>query len=327
MRASLDRLRNACDDFDRLNVHHIERPAVRAEIEQFQRLIADSIVRICREVDQARQDQANEQPLERFRHDELQRKVLRHWSNNDHGNRQLSRRNGPAGDWQTIELICQNKPVFTSFHDAFSNYSISLPIAEQHRGKVIEQARFIAQLAVSTNGVPARLLNVGCGPSFDVRLATVDIPATHFPQVLLVDQDRTALDFSSRQLKAVAPTLEHQCLHQDAFKVMRQLANGESVAFDGILFGGLFDYLSDRQIQFMLRRAIKLLRPGGSVLFSQVSRDNPNRTFMDWFLDWRLIERQESELEQIVADAGVKGADVRMWREPTNLAILCRIDA
>jgi hypothetical protein len=61
-------------------------------------------------------------------------------------------------------------------------------------------------------------------------------------------------------------------------------------AIDAVTFGGLFDYLPDRAAVFVLRKSLKLLQDGGQLFFTQVSRSNPDSTFMDWWGDWRLIE-------------------------------------
>jgi extracellular factor (EF) 3-hydroxypalmitic acid methyl ester biosynthesis protein len=70
-------------------------------------------------------------------------------------------------------------------------------------------------------------------------------------------------------------------------------------SFDAVLFGGLFDYIPDRIISLVLKKSRFLLGPGGEIIFSQVSRDNPDRVFMKWFGDWELIERNESQVKDL----------------------------
>ena len=55
----------------------------------------------------------------------------------------------------------------------------------------------------------------------------------------------------------------------------------------------------DRVVSFVLKKAFPLLRKSGRIFCTQVSHNNPDRVFMDWWGNWRLIERDESELEYL----------------------------
>jgi hypothetical protein len=96
--------------------------------------------------------------------------------------------------------------------------------------------------------------------------------------------------------------------------------------FDGILFRGLFDYLQDRHIELLLlKMAKKLLHPNGEVLFSQVAPDNPDRTYMAWFGDWRLLLRDEARVLRLAENAGFERDRIHIEREPSGRAIVCRL--
>jgi extracellular factor (EF) 3-hydroxypalmitic acid methyl ester biosynthesis protein len=201
-------------------------------------------------------------------------------------------------------------------------------MARQHRGKVVQHASFLGRALTTPRDHRTRILNVGCGPSFDVRLALWQIAESLDAEVLLADLDPQALAFSRRQLGADAPVrIEYR--ESDVVALVRQLASARPAPprFDAILFGGLFDYVPDDAVSFILRRATQLLAPGGSVLFSQVSTTNPDRTAMEWFCDWRLLERDEDGVRRLVTAAGIDEGRALLWRDGSGVSILCEITA
>jgi ubiquinone/menaquinone biosynthesis C-methylase UbiE len=153
-------------------------------------------------------------------------------------------------------------------------------------------------------------------------LALTGLEAAKSGFIDLVDMDASALDFSRQKLLELTPHISFSFINDDVLRAMRRLARVERGTYDAVIFGGLFDYLPDRLIVLSLRNAQRLLNPEGEILFSQVSHDNPNRTFMKWYGDWILNERDETALRSLCQEAGFPSDVVRFSREKTGTAIL-----
>jgi SAM-dependent methyltransferase len=232
---------------------------------------------------------------------------------------------GYAGDYRTIEMICQNHRSWTAFEDIFLNHLLRSTMAKQHRAKVADQAAFVANI-LETRQKP-KLLDAGCGPCFDVRLALQRIRLPREAELVFVDLDPSAISFAESQLKESISGVKTRFLVGHVLSVIKELSANvyEVGTYDAILFGGLFDYLPDRMIIHLLRMAMRLLRPDGQILFSQVSPDNPDRTFMKWYGDWELRQRDEQALRGLCSGAGVELSRVKFRRERCGIAILAQI--
>jgi len=313
-----------CAEFDAVCSETIEATAWS---ERQLKRVSDSLWalsrRICQEVELV--GEGDGERLERLRHDVFLPCVLKWYRRHPAIDRLWTKPAGYSGDWQTIETICTGIIPWRAFEDIFLHHLLRCEMAEQHRQKVREQAAFIVRRAQASTGHRARILDGGCEPCCDVRLALEQLAGEFSGELVLLDADSMAIEFSRRKLAQFTSGAQLHFVAEDAFRFMRHASREGGLSFDGILFGGLFDYLSDRQIAFLLRRARKLLSPSGKILFSQVSKANSDRTFMKWFGDWELIERNEQDIRAILHEIGISTNDTRMWREATGMTVMVEV--
>ena len=264
--------------------------------------------------------------LEAFRCGAFAQQVVKWYRTSPDIDRLWTKPAGYSGDYYTIDLLCQNRRTIAQFSDIFRNHLVRCQMAEQHRGKVAAHAEFLLEQMLHPHTEEAQILVVGCGPSFDVRQALAGLPAGRRVLVTMVDLDPQAVRFSQERLQDAPAGVRFKFLPLDALRAMRQLLrDGAGGTFDAIIFGGLFDYLDDRCIALLLRKSMQLLNDTGALLFSQVSTNNPDRTFMKWLGDWELIERNEDALLRLCDDAEIERRQVTLARERTGIAILCRV--
>ncbi len=265
--------------------------------------------------------------LREFRHKQLQPKVLKWYRMNEEFDRLWTKPAGYSGDYHTIELLCQSEPPLNSFKDIFLNHLVHCTMASQHWQKILAHTKFLLRVLEAcppTSSV--RILDAGCGPSHDVREAMRWLQHDCSGEMVLTDLDPQALRFSKGKLKNKQHGMDFTYVQEDVLKTVRRLLQqGAAGTFDAIIFGGLFDYLSDRVIRLLLKQARQLLKPSGEMLVSQVSKSNPDRMFMKWFGDWSLIERSEADLQHLCTEAEIPSEQLLMWRDRTNCAILCHI--
>jgi SAM-dependent methyltransferase len=257
-----------------------------------------------------------------FRRTVFKDKVLKWFVQHPQTARLWEKPAGYSGDHATIEWLCANLQSWTCLRDIFSNHVLRCTMAQQHREKVIAQQAFFMSILSRTSG-GVHIADVGCGPSIALKSA-LEFSAAKQPHVLLVDLDPAALECSRTHLSAYSSNMECEYSQGDVVQTLRRLGKSGQ-AFDAITFGGLFDYLPDRVIVFVLKKSLSLLKPGGALFFTQVSRYNPDKTFMDWWGDWRLIERDEAELVSLCHEAGIATQNISMHRVPTNCAVVATI--
>jgi hypothetical protein len=70
--------------------------------------------------------------------------------------------------------MCEDRPHLATITDVFFAHVLRCSMARQHREKVRAQAEFIAEKIAAAPAPPARVLDVGCGPSLDVAVAQCD---------------------------------------------------------------------------------------------------------------------------------------------------------
>jgi len=70
--------------------------------------------------------------------------------------------------------------------------------------------------------------------------------------------------------------------------------------FDFIYAAGLYDYLTDPVAIRLTRRCMKMLKPGGVMLFANFSPELTDDGYMETFMDWTLLLRSEAQMWKIV---------------------------
>lgn len=228
---------------------------------------------------------------------------------------------GYPGDFETIEYLLHQEVRVPPRTVAYflEHQALRSLAAQQHRNKVEWQAGAV-RAALNRMAAP-RVLSVACGSSPDLRRVLPELLAAPGASVVINDADADGLSFSSRALSQLGERL--RVVAGDVFMAMRKLQRLEP--FDVILAGGLFDYLSDKQIIWLLRRLSARLRPGGSLHFTNIAENNPDRVWIEHCGDWVLVERSEEQL-RMLADSCGPGMVADLTRDPTGLACLVTIN-
>jgi extracellular factor (EF) 3-hydroxypalmitic acid methyl ester biosynthesis protein len=80
---------------------------------------------------------------------------------------------------------------------------------------------------------------------------------------------------------------------------------------------GLFDYFSDSICQRLTALFYSWIRPGGSVVVTNVDPSNPNRFQMEHILEWNLVYRDEEEMKKLVPP----GSQYRIIKDQTGVNV------
>jgi len=228
---------------------------------------------------------------------------------------------GYVGDFETIEYICDNSvkavpntPAFYLEHQALRTVA-----SQQHRNKIQWQAKYICETSLLHN--EARILSIACGSSRDIRSIQEVLKKvnTHF---FLNDADSEALQFSFNYLGDLTP--EITLIPGNVFKLIRDFSALQP--FHLIVAGGLFDYLTDRQIEWLVPKLVALLRSNGSLRFTNIAPGNPDRVWMEYLADWHIIERSEADVQRLLNNTKESNdVEINIERDSTGLTLLIEL--
>ena len=91
---------------------------------------------------------------------------------------------------------------------------------------------------------------------------------------------------------------------------------------------GLIDYFSDEFVVRFLNYIHGLLRPGGRVVLGNFHTSNRSRALMDHLLDWKLIHRDEADMNRIFRESkfGRDCTEILYEEQKLNLFACCERD-
>lgn len=226
---------------------------------------------------------------------------------------------GYPGDFETIEYLVGGTNLAPRGTRAWWVEQVALTslIAVQHRCKVRQQAEEIRRVCAAKPG--ARVLMLACGGGRDLQVLLDEAATLPGAHLTLVDQDADAVALAADRAHLLGASVTPLCTD-----VLRGVRRTEG-PFDLVLAGGLFDYLEDATITLLLKAARRKMAARGVFFFTNIAAGNPFRVWIEYLGDWRLIEREHHQIEDIVADAGWRAMSLR--RDVTALSMLVRANA
>lgn len=219
---------------------------------------------------------------------------------------------GYPGDFETINYLLQgeNNCKNNTFEYFIEDLYLNFDMVQQHKEKVIEQAKQIKEISKKEN---AKVLILACGSCPDLNLIKNDI--CNNCTITAINSDKDAIEFSKNRLKN--SNLNIKFIEANALRFVNKVKDNK---FDLVLAGGLFDYLSNRAIIHVLKQAKKVLNPNGKVFFTNISvldSNNLGKICMENLGNWNLIERDKENLTFLCNAAGFNNVVVKI--DPTGL--------
>lgn len=219
---------------------------------------------------------------------------------------------GYAGDYETIEYICYNQNQVPDHSLAYyiEHLSLHSPIAQQHRNKVKAQAKLI--LDTIRTKPDARILIIGCGGAFDLRLIQTAIKHTDV-YFVLNDMDPNAIAYADSKLIHLKG--KYQFVEGNIIRRLQEIKS--QGPYDLILLGGVLDYFPEKLMVYTLSHLHPMLSSAGKIFFTNIATGNPYRPWIEYLADWHLIERSKAELLYICSKAGLQ--NIEMIKDETGL--------
>jgi extracellular factor (EF) 3-hydroxypalmitic acid methyl ester biosynthesis protein len=218
---------------------------------------------------------------------------------------------GYAGDYQMVNQILGDPREGPSTYFELVNFMfLQAGVAQAHRNRVdilLERLKALSALAHEQQR-PMRVLNVGCGPAGELQRLVATVRHLEHLDVTLMDFSDETLLYTSQRLMEVASeagseplkvSLRHESVHQLLKRSSREQEVSPADQFDMIYCAGLFDYLADKACSRLIAYFERHLRPGGTLLVTNVHSNNPERRWMEHFMEWYLIYRDEAGIVEL----------------------------
>jgi hypothetical protein len=220
---------------------------------------------------------------------------------------------GYAGDAVMLDFIYKPGPVNASpLGTAIHAATTALPNAQS----IIWRRDYLARkIALAMERKPtARVFSVASGHmrEIEVLAATTELRNV---EIWALDQDATSIEECLRSYSDfnIVP------LNKSVSFLLRMQIQEK---FDLIYSAGLADYLPDKTLIALLRALGGHLAPGGMVTVGNFTPDSHGRGFMEGFMDWSLIYRDETDLTRL-AKSALPGASYQTFRDdPGNVAYI-----
>jgi hypothetical protein len=234
---------------------------------------------------------------------------------------------GYPGDFETIDYLIAQKNLASpgTVEYQLENYALSSSIAQQHRNKIVAQARMILEkISANNSAVPksqTKILILACGSSPDLRSIKSELLRSQNFKLVLNDIDPDAIRNSAQHLKE----LENYCHYVvgNVFLTWDQIR--KEGPYDLILAGGLFDYLTEKQGRILIKRGLQNLTPLGKLFFTNIAKGNPYKHWIEYLADWYLIERDEEQIINLINACQIADLDIKLNRDSTNLTIFTEL--
>jgi extracellular factor (EF) 3-hydroxypalmitic acid methyl ester biosynthesis protein len=252
------------------------------------------------------------------------------------GYRTFNKPLGYAGDYEMVNMIARDPFEGSSaFAKVVNFWFLSQWPARAHRNRITYLKETLTKEAMraARDNRPMRVLNLGCGPAWEIQEFLATEKLSDLAQFTLLDFNVETIEHVTRALEGIRQ--QHgrstriqvqkksvQQLLKEAAKPMVSNPNGK---FDFIYCAGLFDYLPDRTCKMLMNIFYDWVAPGGLVVATNVADTQPFRHMLEFVLDWHLIYRNTRRAAALVPDRAPRD-EQHIFSDPTavNLFIEAR---
>ena len=213
---------------------------------------------------------------------------------------------GYAGDAVMLDYIYRPQPIAAS----------AIGVAMHHATTGLSNAKSILWrrdylaskiTAVMKRTSPARVLAVASGHMRELDIVNIAGKRDAL-EICAVDLD----DLSLQECCRSYPEVNIRAVRSSAVTIRRARL---PETFDLVYCAGLFDYLNEATAEFLLTQLHRHLLPSGLLCVANFTPENHGRGFMEGFMDWSLILRDERELARL-AKSAVPGCALSTLRDP-----------
>ncbi len=242
---------------------------------------------------------------------------------------------GYAGDYEMINMIARNGYEGSSLYAKVVNrWFIEQPPAVAHRNRLTYLAERV--VAESLRGIresrPVRILNLACGPAWEVQALLSQPDQIANTRFTLLDFNEETLQYTQGVLGGIQKrhpgNIQISYVKKSVHQLIKEAGQGREYdrrdQYDFVYCAGLFDYLSDQVCHRLLNLMYDWTAPGGLVIATNVEPSNPLRHGMDHLLEWHLNYRRAMDFRALAPKAS-RADDVRVFSDQTGVNIFLEV--
>jgi SAM-dependent methyltransferase len=214
--------------------------------------------------------------------------------------RARSKPRGYAGDAVMMDMIYDRDRIAglepsSSTRDMFNAVTGSPTCASVEYRRRLIAARIDALAAARrADGTgPIKVLSLACGHARELDLSSA-VRDGGVARAVMCDQDGASLADISQRLGG------SDAVETRALTVRQFIANARETAdlqqFDFVYTAGLYDYLEESVAVRLTSSLFDRLAPGGQLLLANYHPDNRGTGYMEAFMDWWLIYRDDAQM-------------------------------
>jgi extracellular factor (EF) 3-hydroxypalmitic acid methyl ester biosynthesis protein len=264
--------------------------------------------------------------------------VRQHWHRlflcSPFGHRTYYKPIGYAGDYKMMSMIHRNQPEGRSLYEKLIHYLlVSQWPAQSVRCRVTHLGENIANetLRVTRSKRRIRILNVGCGPAWEIQDFLRGNLLSNRADFTLMDFNEETLIHANGELTALKRQFARRAGVQtqkvsvhDLLRHAQQEKTAREGGYDMIYCAGLFDYLSTQTCRALIELWHDWLSPGGLMIIANMNDTKPFRNFIEFILDWQLIYRDSDDMLSLVPGKALDATEVIMEKTTVNLFLHIR---
>ena len=213
------------------------------------------------------------------------------------------------GGWRMMRLVYDDNPPKDCI-DALAKRS-RLSTATRNRKKLfVRLLAYLLQLHKDEN--PLEVVGVGTGPGTNILEAIAQVKLDNV-KVYCIEFDSDAFEYGRELAEqwGVADKIEY--IQGDAREIAPHVAGSPCIA----KIIGLIEYLTDEQVEEMLRVLFEALKPGGHIFVSELSNKHGVARFAERVMGWRVEYRPTEKV--IAMLEGVGFVNVKTYAEPLQV--------
>ncbi len=214
----------------------------------------------------------------------------------------IDKEHGYSGDFETVKQFFQNPycgdslfgKVINKFH-----FSTDALLAHQERIDFLYD-ELCAAYRKSSEGFS--FLSLGSGPAEEVLRFVKNNSIMKSIQATLLDGDAYGLaDFAKRLQYLRTQNFTADLINLNILDLLRN-SGSRSVdkMYQMTYCAGLFDYFSKGICQRLVKYMIARTQKGGTLIVTNMHRNNEMRHYMDYCGGWHIIHRDEKEIQEFV---------------------------
>lgn len=165
-----------------------------------------------------------------------------------------------------------------------------------------------------------KILSVACGHLREAHISEA-IQNNKIKELVAMDYDKISLEVVKEQFSQFNVKTVNGTVRELLTKKFEDLGK-----FDLLYVSGLYDYLSQRVAIRLTMRLFDMLSSGGRILISNFLPNIKDIGYMETFMDWRLILRDQAQLDAVVADIPLDQIyDKRLFVEENENIVFLRV--